>query len=301
MKKVLFLLCLVVASTYAASEDEATDGLFARVENLFKYLKSEDLPLDENELEADRMDLNASLTYLRADGSEADCNCNPDGSEDLTCDAESGKCHCKCDVEGDKCDTCTAGHHSFPDCHECQCNEEGSSSFICDKASGQCECKSNLITGLKCDKSQDEYYDFPDPKPCECNTEGSEALTCDDGSGKCSCKDNVVGDKCTQCAAEHYGFPTCDACMCNADGSVDNSCDDNGKCSCNDHVEGEKCDKCVGKEKRCTDFRIRIVHQLDLFQMDTLSSPLVTNALLITMAFPSAKVRFFGNLDQFRD
>ena len=47
----------------------------------------------------------------------SDCNCNPDGSESLTCDAESGKCHCKCDVEGDKCDACTSGHHGFPECH----------------------------------------------------------------------------------------------------------------------------------------------------------------------------------------
>ena len=161
MKRLLFVLCLLVASTYAA-EDEATDGLFARVENLFNLLKSEDLPIDDNV--ENRMDLNASLTYMRADGSVEDCNCNADGSEDLTCDADTGKCHCKCDVEGDKCDTCTAGHHSFPDCHECQCNEDGSSSFICDLATGQCQCKSDLITGVKCDKSKDEYYDFPDPK-----------------------------------------------------------------------------------------------------------------------------------------
>lgn len=35
----------------------------------------------------------------------------------MTCDAITGKCHCKCDVEGDKCDTCTDGHKGFPDCH----------------------------------------------------------------------------------------------------------------------------------------------------------------------------------------
>ena len=45
------------------------------------------------------------------------CNCNEQGSEDLTCDAVTGKCHCKCDVEGDKCDGCTDGHKLFPDCH----------------------------------------------------------------------------------------------------------------------------------------------------------------------------------------
>ena len=45
------------------------------------------------------------------------CDCNEEGSEDLTCDAVTGKCHCKCDVEGDKCDGCTDGHKLFPDCH----------------------------------------------------------------------------------------------------------------------------------------------------------------------------------------
>ena len=54
-----------------------------------------------------------------------ECNCNTQGVDklsgsedlDLTCDAESGKCHCRCDVDGDKCDACVAGHHTFPDCH----------------------------------------------------------------------------------------------------------------------------------------------------------------------------------------
>ena len=43
-----------------------------------------------------------------------DCNCDPNGSEDLTCDAETGQCHCKCNVIGDKCDTCASGFHNFP-------------------------------------------------------------------------------------------------------------------------------------------------------------------------------------------
>ena len=43
-----------------------------------------------------------------------DCNCDPNGSEALTCDAETGQCHCKCNVIGDKCDTCASGFHNFP-------------------------------------------------------------------------------------------------------------------------------------------------------------------------------------------
>ena len=49
MKSVLFILCLVVASTYSATKDE--DGLYARVENLFKHLKGlSDPPMDEVEV-----------------------------------------------------------------------------------------------------------------------------------------------------------------------------------------------------------------------------------------------------------
>ena len=53
----------------------------------------------------------------------SDCNCNvegvdtKDGELDLTCEAETGQCHCICDVEGYQCDTCTDYHHGFPDCH----------------------------------------------------------------------------------------------------------------------------------------------------------------------------------------
>ena len=40
-----------------------------------------------------------------------------DGELDLTCDYETGQCHCICDVEGYKCDNCTDYHYGFPDCH----------------------------------------------------------------------------------------------------------------------------------------------------------------------------------------
>ena len=185
---------------------------------------------------------------MRADGNREDCNCDPNGSEALTCDAETGQCHCKCNVIGDKCDTCASGYHNFPatvteNCHECNCNDDGSSSFICDVTSGQCPCKNDQITGLLCDRSIPGFFNFPDPEECQCNADGSVDTACDDGSGKCTCNPNIVGDKCTQCAAEHFAFPTCDACMCHAEGSVDNSCDDNGKCSCNNNVVGDKCDQ----------------------------------------------------------
>ena len=49
------------------------------------------------------------------------CDCKPEGVQsdpepDLTCDANTGICHCKCDVQGDKCDECTDHHYGFPEC-----------------------------------------------------------------------------------------------------------------------------------------------------------------------------------------
>ena len=68
---------------------------------------------------------NKSILKLKLKFFLPECNCNTQGVDkvnhseelDLTCDAESGKCHCRCDVDGDKCDACVAGHHTFPDCH----------------------------------------------------------------------------------------------------------------------------------------------------------------------------------------
>ena len=54
--------------------------------------------------------------------SNLDCNCDPNGSEALTCDAETGQCHCKCNVIGDKCDTCSSGYHNFPTTVEENCH-----------------------------------------------------------------------------------------------------------------------------------------------------------------------------------
>ena len=61
MRTVFFVLCLVVASTYAASENE--DGLFARVEGLFKYLKGpgEDVTIGEVEVKCLELGLKFSM------------------------------------------------------------------------------------------------------------------------------------------------------------------------------------------------------------------------------------------------
>ena len=62
--------------------------------------------------------------------SNLDCNCDPNGSEALTCDAETGQCHCKCNVIGDKCDTCSSGYHNFPTTVEENCHGMISQDFF---------------------------------------------------------------------------------------------------------------------------------------------------------------------------
>ena len=47
--------------------------------------------------------------------------CNDDGSRDITCDDNTGKCTCKTNVIGDKCDFCTPGNTGFPACHGMYC------------------------------------------------------------------------------------------------------------------------------------------------------------------------------------
>ena len=50
----------------------------------------------------------------------SDCNCNPKGSKDLTCDSITGQCPCKYAHEGQTCNKCTPGNFGEPG--NCQCN-----------------------------------------------------------------------------------------------------------------------------------------------------------------------------------
>lgn len=48
------------------------------------------------------------------------CDCKPEGTEDPSCDAETGECLCRVGVTGILCDKCAAGYNSvFPACEEC--------------------------------------------------------------------------------------------------------------------------------------------------------------------------------------
>ena len=44
------------------------------------------------------------------------CNCNTDGSMNITCTEQGGKCFCQDNISGDKCDECSAEHYGFPSC-----------------------------------------------------------------------------------------------------------------------------------------------------------------------------------------
>ena len=44
------------------------------------------------------------------------CECNEDGSHDITCDDDTGVCNCKDNVTNEKCDQCTSSFFGFPAC-----------------------------------------------------------------------------------------------------------------------------------------------------------------------------------------
>ena len=45
----------------------------------------------------------------------SDCNCNKDGSIEMTCD-DYGQCTCKDGYGGKKCDSCLQQFYGFPNC-----------------------------------------------------------------------------------------------------------------------------------------------------------------------------------------
>ena len=71
------------------------------------------------------------------------CNCDPVGSNNLTCHPVTGICECKEGFGGRACDECMELHYGDPkigDCKPCNCNELGSESFQCDFRTGKCKC-----------------------------------------------------------------------------------------------------------------------------------------------------------------
>ena len=71
------------------------------------------------------------------------CDCNPQGSMSLQCNANTGICQCREGVHGDKCELCEDEFYGLDivGCHSCNCNIAGSTTTICNKTSGICDCK----------------------------------------------------------------------------------------------------------------------------------------------------------------
>ena len=55
-------------------------------------------------------------SFIKQSQSFSACQCNEDGSRDVSCDNNTGKCSCKTNVIGDKCNFCSPGLHTFPTC-----------------------------------------------------------------------------------------------------------------------------------------------------------------------------------------
>ena len=82
-----------------------------------------------------------------------DCNCNPAGSQSLSCDLIMGQCQCRPGFQGTRCHLCKENHYgnATVQCLPCNCNHAGSNSAQCDSRSGQCHCLPNFI-GEHCDR-----------------------------------------------------------------------------------------------------------------------------------------------------
>jgi coxsackievirus/adenovirus receptor len=77
------------------------------------------------------------------------CECNPIGSLDNFCDAQSGQCRCRPNTYGLQCNQCQPGYWSFPNCKQCNCHGHANT---CNSTTGSCiECRDNT-TGSTCDR-----------------------------------------------------------------------------------------------------------------------------------------------------
>lgn len=100
----------------------------------------------------------------------AECQCNPLGSYNLTCDPVTSQCPCRPGVTGLKCDQCLLLHYNFSaeGCQKCLCDPKGSRSPQCDVITGKCECRTSAFGGQRCDRCAENYYNFTiGCQPCE--------------------------------------------------------------------------------------------------------------------------------------
>lgn len=58
------------------------------------------------------------------------CNCDVQGSQRTTCDAETGQCTCFTYIAGRRCDRCMPDYFNFPRCEDCKCDPRGIKSIV---------------------------------------------------------------------------------------------------------------------------------------------------------------------------
>jgi laminin gamma 1 len=90
-----------------------------------------------------------------------DCECDPLGSTNTTCNLVTGQCTCKPGVTGRKCDQCAERHFGFSaeGCEPCNCDVTGSEAPDCDVRSGQCLCRDN-VEGRRCDQCSENRFNM---------------------------------------------------------------------------------------------------------------------------------------------
>ncbi|KAE9553294.1 hypothetical protein FO519_003507 [Halicephalobus sp. NKZ332] len=90
-----------------------------------------------------------------------DCESDPLGSVNTTCNIVSGQSVCKPGVTGRRCDMCAERHFGFSidGCKPCDCDLVGSESSDCDVNSGQCLCKDN-VEGRRCDQCSENRFNM---------------------------------------------------------------------------------------------------------------------------------------------
>eukprot|EP00092_Neocalanus_flemingeri_P012243 GFUD01013199.1.p1 GENE.GFUD01013199.1~~GFUD01013199.1.p1 ORF type:complete len:1692 (+),score=371.26 GFUD01013199.1:452-5527(+) len=81
-----------------------------------------------------------------------DCNCDPVGSHNATCDVYTGQCYCREGIFGLRCNQLMPNHYGFSleGGKSCDCDPTGSTSDQCDLVNGQCPCRVK-VEGRKCD------------------------------------------------------------------------------------------------------------------------------------------------------
>ncbi|XP_055957014.1 usherin [Patella vulgata] len=206
-----------------------------------------------------------NLTTSNPDGCTP-CDCDPQGSQSIYCDPDSGQCQCKENIVGLKCNECSPNFFNFSlGCVPCNCNAAGiEAGTICEPVSGQCVCKQQ-VGKRQCDTCKDGAYGFGSSpstgcEVCTCNKAGVDANadSCDVDSGSCVCKERVFGRMCNRCKGNTWGLNItnplgCDLCECDPTGTQQGdslppdslACNNgNGQCSCLANRFGRQCEMC---------------------------------------------------------